>query len=94
MKIPKINWIPFDRNNTPGYIELSPLEDYLVLIRENYQYGSGDKWTYHVDIATPHGEYLDNFWDTRNDWVEGQVVEVVAYAKLPGYLKERDLVEE
>ena len=91
MKVPKIKWIPFDRYDPPA--DLDAFEDYLVLIRKQY-YKTGVNWTYHVDIAEPYGEYLDNFWDTRNDWDEGQVVEVVAYAELPTYLKERDLVEE
>lgn len=91
MKIPKINWIPFDRNNPPT--SLFDEQDFLVLLRED-NYDNGATWRYSVDVATPCGSYIDDFWDTVNDWREGQRVEVVAYAEFPGYLKESDLVEE
>lgn len=90
MKVPKINWTPFDKNNPPA--DLGILEDYLILLRED-DYDNGATWTYHTDRATPYGSYLDNFWDTENDWDEGQRVEVLAYAEFPSYLKETDLVE-
>lgn len=81
MKIPKINWIPFDRNNQP--IDLFDDESFLILLRED-DYNRG---------ATPYGSYIDDFWDTVNDWREGQRVEVVAYARFPSYLKESDLID-
>lgn len=92
MKVPKINWIQFDRDNPPS--DLKPIdEEYLILLRED-NYDDGATWTYHVDYASAYGDYLDNFWDTRNDWDEGQRIEVLAYAEFPSYLKESDLVEE
>ena len=93
MKVPKINWIPFDKNNPPA--DLPYLNDvaYLIFLRED-NYDDGATWTYHTDYATPYGRYLDDFWDTCNDWDEGQRVEVLAYADFPSYLKEKDLVEE
>ena len=90
MKVPKINWIPFDRNNPPCNLRM--LEEYLIFFRED-NYDNGATWDYHVDYATPYGDYLDNFWDTENDWNEGQRIEVLAYAEFPDYLKENDLVE-
>lgn len=90
MKVPKINWIPFDKDNPP--IMLSYEVDYLVLLREDH-YDNGASWTYHVDYATPFGSYIDDFWTTCNDWREGQRVEVVAYAEFPGELKEADLID-
>lgn len=87
---PKINWIPFDKDNPPEH--LFPDEEFLVFLRED-DYDDGKTWTYHVDIAEPYGAYIDNFWSTRNDWVEGQRVEVLAYASLPYGLKEEDLVD-
>ena len=90
MKVPKINWIPFDKINPPA--DLSIGEEYLILLRED-NYNDGATWTYHMDYATAYGSYLDNFWDTTNDWDEGQRIEVLAYAEFPGYLKETDLVE-
>ena len=90
MKVPKINWTPFDKNQPPVHLGID--EEYLILLRED-NYDNGATWTYHVDIATAYGDYLDNYWDTKNDWCEGQLVEVLAYAELPVYLKEIDLVE-
>ena len=56
-------------------------------------YDNGASWTYHTDCAEPFGDYLDNFWDTENDWYEGQQIEVLAYAEFPCWLKEEDLEE-
>lgn len=93
MKLPKINWIPFDKINPPTDLNAMGVEEwYLVFLRKD-NYDNGATWTYHVDYATPYGSYLDDFWDTQNDWDEGQRVEVLAYAELPVYLKETDLVE-
>lgn len=91
MKIPEIEWMPFDKNNPPEH--LNPEEEFLVFLRED-DYDDGKTWTYHVDIATPYGSYIDKFWDTINDWREGQCVEVLAYAHLPDGLKEDDLIEK
>ena len=90
MKIPKINWIPFDRNNPP--IDLFYEESCLILLREDY-YTNSVSFRYSVDVATPYGSYIDDFWDTDNDWCEGQRVEVVAYSRFPSYLKESDLID-
>lgn len=90
MKIPKINWIPFDKTNPP--VNLSEDVEYLVLLRED-NYDCGKTWRYSVDFGTPYGSYIDDFWNTSNDWKEGQLVEVVGYAELPYYLNEEDLIE-
>lgn len=92
MKVPKINWIPFDKNNPPAHLSLFD-DTYLIFLRED-DYNDGATWEYHVDCAKPYGSYLDNFWDSTIDWDEGQRVEVLAYAELPAYFKETDLVEE
>lgn len=91
MKIPVIEWIPFDKDNPPDEIVLG--EKFLVFLREN-DYDDDKTWTYHVDITRPYGSYIDNFWDTMNDWYEGQRVEVLAYAHFPQGLKEDDLIEK
>ena len=90
LKVPKINWIPFDKNNPPANLCFD--EEYLILLRED-NYDDGATWDYSVDHATPYGRYIDNFWDTVNDWDEGQRLEVVAYAEFPSFLKESELVE-
>ena len=90
MKIPNIKWIPFDKANPPS--ELDWDDKYLIFLREDH-HDNGSTWDYSVDIATPYGDYIDGFWDTDNDWCEGQRIEVIAYAELPQYLKETDLKE-
>lgn len=89
MKIPYFNWVPFDKNNPPTGLCLC--REYLIFLRED-NYDDGATWNYSVDIATPYGSYLDNFWDTENDWDEGQKIEVLAYAELPYSVKENDLI--
>ena len=91
MKIPKFNWISFDENKPP--CDLIEEKEYLILLRED-NYNNGATWTYHVDVATPYGSYLSNFWNTTNDWDEGQKIEVLAYCDLPYCLKEEDLIDK
>lgn len=62
-------------------------------IKNNGNYDCGKTWRYSVDFGTPYGSYIDDFWNTSNDWKEGQLVEVVGYAELPYYLNEEDLIE-
>lgn len=38
-------------------------------------------------------QHLSDFWDPENDWDEGQFIEVIAYTKVPRFLKEGDLEE-
>ena len=87
---PQINWLPFDKCMPPA--DLCSDTQYLIFLRED-DYDNGATWHYSVDIATPYGRYLDDFWDTENDWKEGQRVEVLAYAELPYYQKEEELVD-
>ena len=49
MKVPKINWIPFDRNNPPADL----YGDYLIFLRED-NYDNGATWRYSVDVAEPY----------------------------------------
>lgn len=86
---PKINWIPFDKCTPPA--DLCSDTQYLIFLRED-DYDDGATWTYSVDVATPYGRYLDNFWETEHDWKEGQRVEVLAYAEMPYMQHEEELV--
>lgn len=90
VKVPKINWVHFDKNNPPT--DLVERVEYLILLRED-NYDNGATWRYSVDIAEPYGSYLDNFWNTTNDWDEGQRIEVLAYAETPYSLTEDQLYE-
>jgi len=89
MKVPKIRWIPFDKKSPPTDL----FGEYLILLRED-NYDNGATWSYSVDVGYPYGDYIDDFWDTTNDWYEGQLVEVVAYADMPYAVKEEYLVED
>ena len=90
MKVPNFDWIPFDKNNPPNDLDVDVI--YLVLLK-NDCWSHGETWKYYVDIAQPYGSYIDNFWDTENDWLEGNQVEVLAYTELPQRLAEDDLIE-
>lgn len=68
MKVSKINWIPFDKNNPPA--NLDGEVNYLILLKDD-EWSHGKTWKYNVDIASPYGSYIDDFWDTENDWLEG-----------------------
>lgn len=89
MKIPKIHWIEFNMKSPP--IGLYEEETFLVLIKEYDPFYKC--YIYSIDIATPNGSYISGFWDTQNDWDEGQKVEVIAYARFPTFVKEEDLIE-
>lgn len=95
LKIPKINWIPFDKNNPPKY--LLPESQYLIVLRED-DFDNGATWSYSIDYSRPSADCYDpdsagNFWEIVNDWNEGQRVEVVAYAEFPYVTDESELVE-
>ena len=95
LKIPKINWIPFDENNPPKY--LLPESQYLIVLRED-SFDNGATWSYSIDYSRPSADCYDpdsagNFWEIVNDWNEGQRVEVVAYAEFPYVTDESELVE-
>ena len=80
MKIPKLNWIPFNPDNPP--VDLTDCEDaYLILIEDKGYppHYLKEPCDYYMDVATAYGSYLDNFWDTTNDWDEGNDIHVIAY---------------
>lgn len=91
MKVPAFNFIPFDKDHPPVHLRFD--NEYLVLIREKYQDGRPDR--YSVDIGSPLGRYINDFWDVSNDWIEASStkVDVIAYADLPFQLLESDLKE-
>lgn len=53
----------------------------LVTLKEKYSFEK--EWRFHVDVADAFGDEIDNFWDTFNDWKEGQEIHVIAWADLP-----------
>ena len=61
------------------------INEYLIVIKHKYE--CEKKWQYDVDVATSNGSYLNNFWDTDNDWDEGQEIHVTHWQPLPEPLK-------
>jgi hypothetical protein len=57
------------------------ISTYLIVIKEKDIFN--DRWNYEVDVAYSQGSYIDNFWDTFNDWCEGQEVHVTHWMPLP-----------
>lgn len=57
--------------------------DYLVTIKQKYP--NDREWEYDVDVASyvEWGGYIDDKWDTLNDWIEGQETHVTHWAPLP-----------
>ena len=61
-------------------------DSYLGVVKEKYPHEA--KWNIHVDVAASHGKYIDDFWDTFNDWDEGNEVHVTHWMPLPEPPKE------
>lgn len=71
----EINWISC-KEKLPEMGDI-----YLVLIKQKYDWQK--EWEYHVDVAQNYGDYIDNYWNTFNDWIEGQETHVIYWAKIP-----------
>ena len=71
----------------PG--EWIPCSDRLPEIGDTYivtgkqKYPHEKDWKYFVDAADSHGGYIDDFWNTFNDWKEGQETHIIAWMPLP-----------
>lgn len=57
------------------------MDEYLIVIK--HKYPSDKEWQYEVDVASSGGTYLDGFWDTWNDWDEGQELHVTHWMRMP-----------
>ena len=80
-------WISIEENGLP-----KDGDDYIVAGKYRYQ---GEDWEYFVDVAGSHGDYIDNFWDTFNDWDEGQEeIHITHYMPMPEHpiFKENDIL--
>ena len=86
---PEPHWIPCSERLPERMIngDVETEQEFFVTIKERWP---GEEWTYHTDLAwvptelawVP-GEYIDDFWQTYNDWREGQEVHVIAWMPLP-----------
>lgn len=58
---------------------------YIVAGKQRYP---GEPWEYFTDVAVFQGSYIDDFWDTFNDWDEGQEIHITHWMPLPEPPKE------
>lgn len=73
----EIIWIPCKERMPSDDI----LDHFLVIVREKWN--DDEDYIYNIDYAINHGDYIDNYWDTFNDWNEGQEVHITHWAELP-----------
>ena len=74
----KQEWISVDER-LPGVGD-----SYLVVVKLKYEWET--EWEYNVDVAgfcPGGGGYIDDMWNTFNDWCEGQECHVTHWLPLP-----------
>ena len=62
-------------------------DSYIVAGKMRLQ---GEPWEYFTDVAASHGCYIDGFWDTFNDWVEGNETHITHWMPMPEPPKEEE----
>ena len=79
---PEPQWIPCSERLPERIIngDTEIVQEFLVTIKERWP---NEEWKYAIDIAWIPGHYIDDFWQTYNDWKEGQEVHVIAWMPLP-----------
>lgn len=86
VKVPKIYWKKFNPSHPPHY--LTSFRWYLVVIKETTKDG---EW-YHVDVAQPYGNTIDDFWEPMGDGWTDQAT-VTAWAAIPLNCPPEDLIK-
>ena len=93
-EIDEKGWIPVE-NNLP-----EEGQEVLITIKMDDSYGLGTKIVYEVDVATfcKNSGYIDSacgngFFDTDNDWDEGQPICVIAWMPKPIAYSESKKIE-
>lgn len=76
------HWVPCsERLPKTKYDDGIPSEEkFIVTVKETW---NNEEPKYHTDLAWNLGDYIDDFWDTYNDWKEGQDVHVIAWMPSP-----------
>lgn len=82
-------WIPCSERLPERIIngDVETVQEFFVTVKERWQ---GEEWEYHTDVAEFPGYYIDDLWQTYNDWREGQEVHVIAWMPLPEPYKEEN----
>lgn len=87
-------WISVEEEGLPKtYFKGCPSQEEFLVVVAN-RWSKREEWEYYVDAARNWGTYIDDFWDTTNDWHEGQEVHVVAYMPFPEPLRRPPKVVE
>lgn len=75
-------WIPCSERLPERIIngDVETVQEFFVTVKERWP---GEEWEYHTDVAEFPGDYIDDVWQTCNDWKEGQEVHVIAWMPLP-----------
>lgn len=75
-------WIPCSERLPERIIngDVETVQEFFVTVKERW---AGEEWEYHTDVAEFPGDYIDDVWQTCNDWKEGQEVHVIAWMPLP-----------
>lgn len=63
------------------------VEGFIVTVKETR---NNEEPKYHTDLAWNLGDYIDDCWDTYNDWKEGQDVHVIVWRPLPAPYRSDD----
>ena len=86
---PETQWIPCSERMPERIIndDVETVQEFFVTVKERWQ---GEEWEYHTDVAEFLGDYIDDLWQTYNDWREGQEVHVIAWLPLPEPYKEEN----
>ena len=56
-------------------------DSYIVCGKMKYSHEK--EWEIFTDVAYSYGDYIDGFWDTFNDWDEGQEVHITHWQPIP-----------
>ena len=86
---PEPQWIPCSERLPERIIngDVETVQEFFVTVKERWP---GEEWKYHTDVAEFPGDYIDDVWQTYNDWKEGQEVHVIAWMPLPEPYKEEN----
>lgn len=85
---PEQQWTPCSERLPERIIngDVETVQEFFVTVKERWP---GEEWKYYTDVAEFPGDYIDDVWQTYNDWKEGQEVHVIAWMPLPEHYVER-----